>query len=93
MENNYELMNSSDIIPENWNKLPWAIYVALDFSKNIIAAGNYDKVYCKAVSRGCTVPYVENATKLLTQKQVNSHNNLLQKALSDKENNRKRQSN
>jgi hypothetical protein len=84
LEENYKLMNSSDLIPTNWDIRPWATYVAFDFGFQIIAAGNYNKVYFKAVSRGCTVPHIENAAKILSSEQVKEHNNLLEKALSEK---------
>jgi hypothetical protein len=87
-EETYKLMNSSDKIPEGWNKRPWAVYVAFNFNFQIVAVGNgdefYDSVYYKAVSRGCTVPYIENTVKILTTEQVKEHNNLLEKILKDK---------
>jgi hypothetical protein len=84
LEENYDLMNSSDKIPSGWNKFPWATYVAFDSCKQIVAAGNYNEVYYTAVSRGCTAPYIENATKILDDKKVKEHNSLLEKALSKK---------
>jgi len=89
MENNYKLMDESDKIPQSWNRIPFAIYVAFGFHQEIVAVGSYEKVYSKAIIRRCSTPLIENAGRCLNQKLVNSHNNLLQKALSEKENNKK----
>jgi hypothetical protein len=83
-EENYNLMNSSDKIDNNWDRRPWATYIAFNFNFQIVAVGNYDKVHYKAISRGCTTPYIENVVKILSSEQVKEHNNLLEKALLNK---------
>jgi hypothetical protein len=84
-EENYKLMDSSDKIPHGWDKFPWSTYVAFDLENEIIAAGNFQRIYYKAVSRGCNTPHILRAIHNIHPESVKEHNNLLEKALSSKE--------
>jgi hypothetical protein len=81
----YNLMNSSDKIEEgmlcNW---PSAVYIAIDEANHIVAAGSYDRIRDKAVSRGCLTPIIYMASRVLTSEAINSFNSGLEKALSAK---------
>lgn len=86
----YNLMDSSDKIEEGMLcNYPSAVYVAVDALTHIIAAGSYNElsknsVYHKAIIRGCSTPFIDVASKILTLEQVKEHNSLLEKALLNK---------
>lgn len=90
VEEIYQLMDERDKIQEgmgcNW---PYAVYIALDELRHIVAAGSYDdcstnSVYHKAVSRACLNPAIYQASRVLSQEAIDSHNSALEKALSIK---------